>query len=205
MNIKCTRLPRSSSTFARYRWSPVVFLSFLTILVKIIDERVSFMTNGSNRRYTAAILSWGNIVKAYFPVEEVSLASYESTVSISILVLDSFQSSQHRQVRILFPQGPSRRKWTLVARAYKKSRRRQMKSSSQNILLSWPNIRDCPSNHGRPRRPKRALYKARHNNRLDVFCPEKNKGGVHDPNQTQFDLQCNHGRHEQQSDSRTDV
>ena len=113
IKIKLARLARSSSTLARYRWSPVVFLSFFAILIKIIDERVSLMTSVSNRRYNPLILYWGFffcISIQFCQSTEVSLASYGSTVSISIPAWDWFQSIQNKQDRILSHQRPSRKK-----------------------------------------------------------------------------------------------
>ena len=41
IQIKLSRLPRSSSTLARYLLSPVFFLNSLAIFVRMIDDLVS--------------------------------------------------------------------------------------------------------------------------------------------------------------------
>ena len=159
MKIKVPKLVRSSSTFARYWWFPVVFRRFFAILVRRIDERVSFMTNGSNRRYTALMLSWGNIVSLPF-------LSQRSITCIIWIHCIHFHSSLgfisiHPENTGPSPVPPSavRVKTDIGSpRLQKKEVWHDKRNLHQkNILLSWPYISDCSSNHGRRRRCKRAL------------------------------------------------
>jgi len=157
MKTKVPRFARSSSTLARYRWSPVVFLSFFAILIKIIDERVSPMTNGTSRRYTAVILSRGEHFQSpVFSKRDITCIIWIQCIHFhSSLGFISIQPEYTGPNPV--PPTASKAKMDIGSPRLRKSWMSLTKLLSRDILLRWPYIRDRSTNHGRPSRPKRAL------------------------------------------------